>query len=129
MACAHTRTQLKVGERYEIRRDQDNPHDRNAVAVILDGVKVASLKRDSAVFLAKIMDLPAIAKGEYLLKPKRDAKFHSRRFGKTQVCNVGFYIGDCSEELVKRVLRSRDMKRSDGSYSIVLELIRDSEAS
>ena len=29
--------------------------------------------------------------------------------------------------LLKRVLRSRDAKRSDGSYSIVLELIRDLE--
>ena len=29
--------------------------------------------------------------------------------------------------LIKRVLRSRDMKRSDGSYSMALQLIRDSE--
>ncbi len=29
--------------------------------------------------------------------------------------------------LIKRVLWSRDVKRSDGSYSIVLELIRDAE--
>lgn len=48
---------LAIGEQHELRRDADNRHDKNAVAVLYNGKKVASLKRDAARFFAKVMDL------------------------------------------------------------------------
>ena len=64
---------LIIGARYTLRRDFNNSHDFNAVAITdNDGRKKASLKRDAARLMSKLMestDLSVNMDIGFLIKP------------------------------------------------------------
>ena len=77
-----------------------------------DGKKVASLKRDAARVLAKVMDLGFSSDDCYLIKPKENAFFHSRRVGRAQVCNLGFRLHESKEMAIRNLLRCTALQYS-----------------
>ena len=106
---------LIIGARYTLRRDFNNSHDFNAVAITdNDGRKKASLKRDAARLMSKLMestDLSVNMDIGFLIKPKRKSFFHSPRFGLAQRCNIGFVCRSSDKETVRRFL-------SKGSFAL-----------
>jgi hypothetical protein len=47
---------IQAGDRLELYREYDTPHDRNAVQVVHDGSFIGYIGRDLAVQLAEIID-------------------------------------------------------------------------
>ena len=98
---------LQIFQKYVLERQPNNRRDPKAVAIVdTSGVKRASLKRDAAELLSKIMDsdLDINWRVGVLLKPKAPTFFHSPRFGTAQRCNVGFFCGSHDEEAVRQIL-------------------------
>ena len=94
---------LVVGEGYYLRRDRDNPHDENAVAIVdRSGRKKASLKRDAATVVAGLFDdtLIHISRNKIVLKPKTHPTYNSPIVGMAQRCNIGFYCKDEDRQVV-----------------------------
>ena len=72
------------------------------------GKKRASLKRDAARIMSKLMDNKDLSINMdigFLIKPKRTAFHHSPRFGTAQRCNIlGFVCGSCDKDDLTRIL-------------------------
>lgn len=82
--------QLSVGHGYILKREPNNLKDVNAVTILFEGEPCAYLKRDSAVFISKLMDRKIST--IWRLKPKEEAFTKYRRIGPQQRCNVGCVI-------------------------------------
>ena len=110
--CQYGSSTLVVGEGYRLRRDRDNPHDSNAVAVVGIAIsrKQASLKRDHAGMMAAVFDAGLISRNYAVLKPKSVPIYHSPRIGMTQTCNVAFRINEDNMQTVKTLLTGHGLR-------------------
>lgn len=102
---------LEVGKGYHLRRDDNNPHDPNAVSVVcrITGIKEASIKRDHAAIIAALYDAGLVKRHRLVLKPKNRPTFHSPRIGMAQKCTVGFYIEYRDRQEVQHYLSSHSL--------------------
>lgn len=52
---------VNAGDHVSLRREPDNPHDPNAVAVFVHGEQIGYLKREVAERLSALIDIPGYA--------------------------------------------------------------------
>ena len=106
---------LVVGEAYLLKRDRDNPHDDNAVAVVERAPgrrKWASIQSGHAAIIAGLFDQrPRLIRDDKVfLKPKGRPSYHSRWSGFAQRCNVGFYLSASDRQEVERLLSGSGLR-------------------
>ena len=109
----HYSGELTPGRGYNIIHELNNVHDPNACGIVENGMEqhpkvLGHLKRDAAQLLSKVIDARLASNGRYYLKPKGRCFFHSRRYGKVQMCTAGFMVK------TEDVTRAKDIVLNQG---------------
>jgi hypothetical protein len=72
------RPRFDIGESFHLRREPDNKHDANSIAVLDEGRTVAHINGCDAAKLAPILD-SGFAKGTVFYKVKHEAEVKSKK--------------------------------------------------
>ncbi len=103
--------ELRVGGIFQAKREINNTHDVNAVALYDGPRKVAYLKRHSALLIAKLMD-QNVNRSAFFFKASVPAEFINRRLGYTQRCSIGFKCPDSNVEKVETIFNTSSVDQS-----------------
>ena len=107
---------LTQGGAYRLKREEDNPHDSNAVAIVeLQNSAEARhnlghLKRDAARLLSEVIDARLSSNGIYYLKVKCRAPVNSGRSGVAQECTAGFLLKTDDEDRAANIVLNKGFR-------------------
>ena len=108
--------QLAVGEGYQLKWEQENKYDVNAMSITDHGRVYAYLKRENAFVVAKLMKEGYVTDTCYI-KPKEDPEVLNRRTGPQQRVNFG-----CKIRTIEKLNGARDCLSKLGVIFQVIEL-------
>jgi hypothetical protein len=101
------RSRFDIGESFHLRREPDNKHDANSIAVLDEGRTVAHINGCDAAKLAPIGLLDSgFVKGTVFYKVKHEAEVKSKRQGPEHSGTVGFHYEEARRKELETVINS-----------------------